>query len=81
MAEEYQAVIQKIVPNGKHGPYAVAQSKELGAITISLDSDVWLEAEWPDPGTYVVLSKIRKKRAGWRAQHGRFLNPSDEKKQ
>lgn len=78
---EYQAVVQKIIPGGKHGPYAVASSDQLGSVTFSLDSNVWQEDDWPDPGTCVVLSRIRKKRAGWRAQNGRFFQPFDEKNQ
>lgn len=77
----YQAVVQTIVSGGKHGPYAVARSEELGLITFSLDSKVWQESDWPEPGTCVVLSQVRKKRAGWRAQHGRFFEPADEQQQ
>lgn len=76
----YQAVVQTIVPGGKHGPYAVARSEELGLITFSLDSKIWQESDWPESGTCVVLSQVRKKRAGWRAQHGRFFEPADEQK-
>ncbi len=76
--KEYEVVVEKIISNGKHGPYAVARSKELDSITFSLDMGVWKENGWPEPGTCVILSKIRRKRAGWRAMHGRFLQPSDE---
>lgn len=75
---DYQVVVEKIIPDGKHGPYAVARSQELESVTFSLDSKVWHEKDWPEPGMYVVLSQIRKKRAGWRATHGRFIEPSDE---
>lgn len=77
----YQAIVEKIIRNGKHGPYAVARSKELGSITFSLNSDVEREKDWPEPGTYVMLSQVRKKRAGWRAQYWRFVEPSDEQQQ
>lgn len=77
-AKSYTAVVQNVVPRGRHGPYAVAKSDEVGLITFSLDSPVWEEEDWPDPGSYVVLTRVRKKRAGWRAQRGRFLDPSDE---
>jgi hypothetical protein len=76
----YQAVVEKIIPGGKHGPYAVARSDELGSVTFSLDKDVWQEGDWPEAGTCVMLSQIRKKRAGWRAQHGRYVEPSDEQR-
>ena len=74
----YRAVVEKIIPNGQHGPYAVARSDELGSITFSLDNSVWQEQGLPESGTYVVLSQMRKVRAGWRANSGRFMKPSDE---
>lgn len=76
--KEYRAIVEKVIPDGKHGPYAVVYSKELGSVTFSLGNDVWDGEECPEPGTYVMLSKLRKKRAGWRAQHARFEEPGDE---
>jgi hypothetical protein len=76
--QNHRAIVEKIIPDGAHGPYAVAFSEELGSVTFSLDPGIWLEQEWPERGTYVILSCIRKKRAGWRAHSGRFLTPSDE---
>ena len=76
--KEYRAIVEKIIDKGQHGPYAVAKGKELDNITFSLKSPVWEEEDWPEPGMYVVLSRVRKKRAGWRANRGRFLKPSDE---
>lgn len=74
-----KAVVQKIIPSGEHGPYAVATSDHLkGSVTFSLEPTVWEEDEWPEEGTMVFLGKLRKKRAGWRAKYGRFLKPSDE---
>ncbi|KKT00844.1 MAG: hypothetical protein UW07_C0010G0028 [Candidatus Nomurabacteria bacterium GW2011_GWF2_43_8] len=75
----YQAVVEKIISDGTHGPYAVARSEKLGSITFSLNGNVWEERDWPEPGTYVMLFQVRKKRAGWRAQHGRFFEPSDDR--
>lgn len=80
-SKQYHAVVEKIVPHGKHGPYAVSRTDELGLVTFSLTLDVWNEEDWPEPGTCVVLTKVRKKRAGWRAVSGRFLEPSDEQHQ
>lgn len=77
----YRAVVEKIIPSGRHGPYVVARSEELGSVTFSLDPEVWQETDVPEPGMYVVLSRIRRKRAGWRAKHGRYLEPSDEQQQ
>lgn len=80
MAEDkaYQAVVEKIITDGRHGAYAVARCQELSAVTFSLDSPVWQEGDWPEPGMCVVLSKIRKKRAGWCAKSARYLIPSDQ---
>ena len=79
--KEYRAIVDKIIVDGKHGSYAVARCKELGLITFSLDSRVWKEDDWPEGGTCVVLSKIRKKRLGWRAEVARFVMPCDEQQQ
>ena len=76
--ESYRAVVQKIVSEGEHGPYAIAREPKLGSITFSLKRPVWQEKEWPEPGMVVMLGQVRMKRAGWRAQRGRFLRPSDE---
>lgn len=76
--QRYQAVVDKIIVDGKHGPYAVARSEVVGTITFALDSSVWQEKDWPEPGMCVLLWCLRKKRAGWRAQQGRFVEPSDE---
>jgi hypothetical protein len=76
--ESCTAVVEKTIRNGKHGPYAVASADNLGLITFSLEPPVWEESDWPEGGNIVILSEIRKKRAGWRANRGRFLRPSDE---
>ena len=73
----YQAIVEKIISNGRHGSYAVARCVELGSVTFSLGSDAWEEDDWPEPGTCVMLYKLIKKRAGWRATLGRFVQPSD----
>jgi len=73
-----QAVVQKIDSDGRHGPYAVATAEGLGSITFSLEGSVWNEEDVPEPGEIVLLSKLRKKRAGWRAMFGRRYRPSDE---
>jgi len=80
--EKYYAVVEKII-HGRHGPFAVARCEELtgGSVTFSLTTDVWKESDWPESGMFVVLTEVRKKRAGWRAKHGRYLKPSDEPNQ
>lgn len=72
----YHAVVERVMAKGHHGPYAVASS-DLGPITFSLVAPAWQEDDWPEAGTYVVLAKVRKKRAGWRAQEARYFVPGD----
>ena len=77
--ERITATVQKIVLAGRHGAYAVALSEGFeGSITFALDETVWHEHGVPQVGTSVVLSKLRKKRGGWRALSGRFAEPSDD---
>lgn len=76
--KSYNAIVQRIFLNGKHGPYAVASHELLGDITFSLQPPVWEENDIPEHGIVVVLSLVRKKRAGWRAYFGRFFKPSDQ---
>jgi hypothetical protein len=73
------AVVQKIEDNGKNPGYVVTTSEKIiGSITFSLDNDIWKENANPKAGEIVVLSQLRKKRAGWRALNARFYRPSDE---
>lgn len=74
----YQAMLEKTVKEGKHGPYAVTRSDLLGLVTFSLDKPVWQEEEWPEPGTIIVVSDLIKKKSGWRARNARFFEPGDE---
>lgn len=77
--EKVRAVVQNVMPDGKHGPYAVATSDDItGSVTFSLEPTVWQDEDWPEQGSIVILSKLRQKRAGWRAKLGRFSQPSDE---
>lgn len=73
------AIVRKVIANGRHGPFAITSSESFeGSITISLNSPIWQEEQWPEGGSTVVLHDIRKKRAGWRAHSGRFYRPHDE---
>jgi hypothetical protein len=73
------AVIQKVIKEGKRGGYVVATSQKIkGSITFSLGGDVWQEETLPEVGVLVVLSDLRRKRAGWRAFKARFFRPADE---
>lgn len=75
-----RAVVERVVPQGRHGPYMVTRSDGEARlnITVSLDKTVWQEQTLPEPGTYVILSQLSKKRAGWRAGSARLLQLSDE---
>lgn len=80
--EAIKAVVQKIVSSGKHGPFFVTKSDQIdGSVTCSLEPTVWAEDEWPEEGEVVYLSRLRQKRAGWRAKAGRFWKLSDEQQQ
>lgn len=77
----YTGVVEKVILNGRHGPYAIASVDQLGSVTFSLDKSVWQENDLPGEGFQVELSDIRKKRAGWRAMTGRFVRPSNSNQQ
>ena len=75
--EEVVAVVQGIVA-GNHGRYVVAISNDIeDSITFSLGKEIWQERDDPEPGIYVVLSELRKKRSGWRAYKARFFRPNN----
>ena len=78
--KSYTAIVQKTFADGRHGPFAKASS-EIGTITFSQEPPVWTEDRKSEEGDTVVLSDVRKKRAGWRAESGRFFRPSDEQTQ
>ncbi len=75
--QSVQAIVHKIVMDGKHGPYAVASNDELGSVTFALTDAVWPEDDHPELGEIVRLSKLRKKRAGWRSMEARRPRPSE----
>ncbi len=70
-------VVEKIVKNGQHGPYAVTRDQKLGFVTFALNKEVWKDKELPSPGSEVVLEDFRKKNGAWRAMSARFLRPED----
>jgi hypothetical protein len=76
---QYIGTVEKVVVDGRYGSYAVIRVEKLGAITFSLKPPVWNESDHPEQGMFVVLSEVRRKRAGWRAMKGRFMKPSDQK--
>jgi len=78
--DSVKAVVQKVVTDGRHGPYAVATADGIadGSITFSLKRNVWPDKDVPEKGMIVVLSHLRKKQAGWRALSGRPWGLADE---
>lgn len=76
-SSSYIAIVEKVVLSGRHGPYAVVRAEQIGNVTFSLDKQVWQENGVPEEGVYVMLSDVRRKRAGWRAMSARFVRPSD----
>ncbi len=63
---------------GPRGWYAIAESGTVeGSITFSLKPPTWNDAH-PEPRDVVVLTRLRKNNAGWRAERARFLHPADE---
>lgn len=77
MDDPRRLVVQKIVRNGRHGPYAVVKDPELGSITFSLLPEVWNENRFPETGSEVIVCDFESKTAGWRAMSARFFRPSD----
>ena len=78
MKKEVYGIVQNVVENGKHGAYVVATCEGLsGSVTFSLDQSCWSETTFPQEGDVVVLSGLRRKRAGWRATRARLLCPND----
>ncbi len=75
-----RGVVQKVDTGGKHGPYAIAKVEGLGSVTFSLEKRVWDEEDRPEAGEIVILSKLREKRAGWRAMQARYVKPSDDRR-
>ncbi len=62
-----RAVVEKVIPKGRHGPYAVARNDGVGSITFSLSDPVWTEDDNPESGEVVLLSNLREMQKGWRA--------------
>jgi hypothetical protein len=77
--KQYIGIVDRIYPEGEHGPYVKAKSDKLGKVTFSLDPRVWREKRWPEEGEKVVLWDVTSKRVGWRANSARFFRPRDQK--
>jgi len=80
-----EAIVKRTI-QGRHGRFTVTSAKGFtGSVTFSLENGAWQEKEDPEPGTYVVLSDIRKrrikgKRVQWQAHKARFFRIEDEEK-
>ncbi len=78
----YTARVARVIQG--ENPYGVAYSEAVsGPITFSLNPahDVWCEETYPDRGTKIILTRLRKKDKGWRAYQARYLRPEDKKHQ
>lgn len=74
------AAVWRVFPKGRHGAYAVAYAQQAainGDITFSLESPCWEEDSFPEAGILVVLSDVRRKTKGWRAQSARYVRIED----
>ena len=51
-SESYQAIVEKIIRDGRHGAYVVTTCELLDAavVTFSLSRNVWQEENEPEPG-------------------------------
>lgn len=80
-SDQLVALVQKTISSkvvGK-GSYAVTTSEGVdGSVTFSLNKPIWAESEWPEPGTYVILTGVFKTRSGWRARKARLYGLRDE---
>jgi len=76
--EQITAIVQGVLI-GAHGEFVVTKAEGIpGSVTFSLSPGVWHESTWPEDGVMVVLADLRRKRAGWRAYHARYMRPSDQ---
>lgn len=85
----HKAIIEKIFPEGPHGPYILTTCSSQGVlgeiiVTASLDGLIW-DQDGPPPkpeeieeGTYVLLYDITQKRGGWRAKKFKFFRIENE---
>jgi hypothetical protein len=74
-------VVQTVIREGKHGPYAVAVVRKgdgVAYVTFSLTRKTWKGRTLPERGNFVVLSEINRKMKGWRAGRARFVNMEDD---
>ena len=56
-----------------------------GSVTVFLITEIWEDEEMPSRatwndwrGTYIVISKLRQKRSGWRVFSARLYKQEDE---
>jgi len=74
----FRVVVEKIIPKGRHGPYAVGRHDEKGRITFSLTEEVWTGDSNPEPGEIVYLSDLHEMQKGWRAHRAQRNAPNQQ---
>lgn len=75
------AVVENIITPRRGPSYAVAKAKGIdGSITITFTGPVWF-GKLPRIGEEIRLTKLMKRKLGWRAMSGRLSRPSDKTKQ
>jgi len=78
MSKSYIATVVASSPNGRNGPYALAESSALeGTIWFSLEDGSWIELTPPNVGDRVVLEDVYGSRKGWRTNSARLYRPED----
>ncbi len=72
-------IVRRVVRDEGREPYVVttAESFQEGSITFSLNPQVWSEDRDPEPSSEVIMTKLEKRRNGWRALSARFRTPQD----
>src|SRR3989344_4808606 len=79
-----KAIVRKVFRKSPRGPFAVATPVDRpdidGSVTFSFEPTVWDSDTLPEAGSAVLLGKLRKKRAGWRAKEARFWELCNEQR-
>ena len=80
-----KAIVRKVVQKSPGGSFAVATPVDrpdiVGSVTFSLEPTVWDHPDkLPEAGSVVLLGKLRRKPAGWRAKEARFWEPCYEQR-
>lgn len=83
----YRTIIDKVLEEGKRGPFIICWCKDLG-VSVAVLREKWKDEKEPEFGDVVALrglyAHMRKRngtgpRMGWRAESARLWRPEDEK--